>query len=178
MNSGNAPGYKYDWAVLQVPRAFGTLLRIRGLDNVRLVLSPRAECLTSVSNRSFEWLPAMEAAIQVTRKPRPLPRTRAKSNKVKKRAQKKEIMNSSTFVPTANSFRALNTWFMLFETHTHTHICSFHPCKPRHTSCILASRKAHSVYLYGSWYIIFMRPGLCVKPYIERNAKNPTENYV
>ena len=68
MNSGNAPGYKYDWAELQVPRAFGTLLRIRGLDNVRLVLSPRAECLTSVSNRRFEWLPAMEAAIQSNEK--------------------------------------------------------------------------------------------------------------
>ena len=89
-NSGNVPSYKYDWAALQKPPAFSTLLRIRGLDTVRLVLSRRAGALVdSTSKRDFELLPAMEAAVQVMKKPRPVPQKRMKPNKVKKRAQKK-----------------------------------------------------------------------------------------
>ena len=81
-------GYTYGWAELKVPRAFGTLLRIRGLDNVRLVSSPRAGYLASPSHRGFEMLAAMEDAIQVTKKPGPVPKT-PKRRKAKKRAQKK-----------------------------------------------------------------------------------------
>ena len=81
-------GYKYAPAELKVPRAFGTLLRIRGLNNVRLVLSPNAARLTSPLNRGFEMLQAMEDAIQVTRKPGPVPPP-PKPRKAKKRAQKK-----------------------------------------------------------------------------------------
>ena len=87
-DSGRAPGYQFDWAELKVPRAFGILLRIRGLDNVRVVLSPRAGHRVAPSNRSFEWLQAMEDALQVTKKPGPVPKT-PKRRKAKKPARKK-----------------------------------------------------------------------------------------
>lgn len=81
-NNMNTGGPKYDWAELKVPQAFVTLLRIRGLDNVRLILSPRAGWLAS--NRKVEWLPAWEDAVQVMKQPRPVAQTRTKRNKVKK----------------------------------------------------------------------------------------------
>ena len=78
---------QYNIAALKEPPAFKTLLRIRGLANVRLVPSWAAG--RWVINQSFERLPAMEAAIQVMKQPRPLPQPRTKPNKGRKGAQKK-----------------------------------------------------------------------------------------
>ena len=66
---------------VQEPQAFETLLDIRGLHHVRLVLNSRSW----TSNRSFEGLPAMEAAVQVMKQPRPIPQT-TKPKEVRKRA--------------------------------------------------------------------------------------------
>ena len=87
-NKHIATGYRFGWAELKVPWAFGTLLRIRGLDTVRLILSPRAGYRASPSHRGFEVLAAMEDAIQVTKQPGPVPKA-PKRRKAKKRAQKK-----------------------------------------------------------------------------------------
>ena len=81
-------GYRYGWAELKVPRAFGTLLRIRGLNSVRLILSPRAGYQAAPYNRGSEILAAMEEALQVTKKPGPVPKA-PKRRKAKRRAQKK-----------------------------------------------------------------------------------------
>ena len=72
-----------------MPPAFETLLKIRGLDHVRLVLNRRDGALVHWdSNRSFERLLAMEAAVQVMKQPRPVPQERMKPKKVKRRARK------------------------------------------------------------------------------------------
>ena len=61
-----------DSSALKELPAFNTLLRMRGLDNVRLVPSWAAG-RWALLNISFEKLPAMEAAVQVMKQPRPLP---------------------------------------------------------------------------------------------------------
>ena len=84
------------WPMLQELPAFKTLLRIRGLNNVRLVLNRRARGLVNLTtNWSPDRLPAMEAAVQVLKQPRPVPQKRMKPNKVKKRAQKKRTSAST-----------------------------------------------------------------------------------
>ena len=80
-------GYRYAPAELKVP-ALGTLLKIRGLNNVRLVMSSNAARITSPLDRGYTMLQALEDAIQVTRKPGPVPPP-PKPRKAKKRAQKK-----------------------------------------------------------------------------------------
>ena len=80
---------KDDGAELQKLPAFETLLRIRGLDNVRLVLGgSMGDYLVWASDNSFEKLPAMEAAVQVMKQPRLVPQM-MKRNKVKGREQEK-----------------------------------------------------------------------------------------
>ena len=81
-------GYKLPSAELKTPRAFGTLLRIRGLNDVRLVMSQSAAITTSPSNRGWNTLQALNDAIQVTKKPGPVPAP-PEPRKAKKGAQKK-----------------------------------------------------------------------------------------
>ena len=95
MRPDNDSNFSYRPMLQELP-AFKTLLRIRGLNNVRLVLNRRARALVNLTtNWSPERLPAMEAAVQVLKQPRPVPQKRMKPNKVKKRAQKKRTSAST-----------------------------------------------------------------------------------
>lgn len=83
----------FDRAWVQGPRAFKTLLKIRGLDRVKLLLGGSADYNTR--STYFKDVQAMEAAIQVMKQPRSVPQERTKRNKVKKRAQKKRKSTST-----------------------------------------------------------------------------------
>ena len=87
-------GGRPDSTVLQVPQAFEFLLRIRGLDNVRLIMTRFAWSKSPwIADRTFENQSALEAAVQVLKQPRKVPQ-RTNRNVVKKRAQKKKRRNS------------------------------------------------------------------------------------
>lgn len=85
-----------DSTVLRAPPAFESLLRIRGLDNVRLVMT-RSAFLPSpmFAARIFEDQSAMEAAVQVLKQPRRIPQRRS-LKVVKKRAQRTKRMSASS----------------------------------------------------------------------------------
>lgn len=88
--------YASDGDVLREPPGFNYLLRIRGLDNVRVVMTERAWGVSPGKQEHIpEGLQAMEAALQVLKQPRRVPQ---KTNRkvVKKRAQKKKRKSAST----------------------------------------------------------------------------------
>ena len=85
-----------DSPMLQAPPAFEFLLRIRGLDNVRLVMTRSAFGLRELrATRTFEDQSAMEAAVQVLKEPRRIPQRRNRKV-VKKRAQRTKRKSAST----------------------------------------------------------------------------------
>ena len=85
-----------DSPMLQAPPAFEFLLRIRGLDNVRLVMTRSAfNQIDLRATRTFEDQSAMDAAVQVLKEPRRIPQRRNRKV-VKKRAQRKKRKSAST----------------------------------------------------------------------------------
>ena len=89
-------GGRADSTMLQAPPAFEHLLRIRGLNKVRLVMTRSAFFPSTLpANRTFENQWAMEAAVQVLKQPRRVPQ-RTNRKVIKKRAQRRKRKSAST----------------------------------------------------------------------------------